>query len=98
MSTNPPIAVRTPNATPRYFFTGSSRPATDLLLRPAELPVRRRELAKQPRIGGIVAPHDRDPDLREHGAGIRQGGRDVLIGGRVRGHRLLGAELARDLP
>jgi hypothetical protein len=37
MSTNPPIAVRTPNATPRYFFTGSSRPATDLLLDPAQL-------------------------------------------------------------
>src|SRR3954453_5782986 len=98
MSTNPPIAVRTPRATPKYFFTGSSRPAADPLLSLAQLLVRPRELAKQPRIGGIVPPYDRDPDLREQGAGIRQRGRDVLVGGGVGGHRLLGAELAGDLP
>src|SRR3954454_6033312 len=97
MSTKPPNAVRTPRATPRYFFTGSSRSATDPVLGSAQLPAGHRQLMEEPRVGALVAPYDRDPHARQHVAGVGQRGRHVVIGDRVSGHRLLGTELAGHL-
>src|SRR3954452_19537335 len=103
MSTKPPMAVRTPSATAKSFFTCASSPGAwssspDRCLGPIQTPRHPLQLGCQGGVGVGVTAYHRDPYLGEEVVGVRQDGRHPRVHPVVARLGLLGAEMAGGPP